>query len=90
MCEISQAYNQSTTQLNRDFYIKPPYKLTDRIGLPRDTILKVVKPLYGVPEAGNHWFKTYHTHHTVELGIEQSIYDPCLVYQKAPFGVVGI
>jgi hypothetical protein len=88
--DISQAYVQSTTQLNRDFYIKPPYELTDRMGLPRDTILKVVKPLYGVPEAGNHWFKTYHTHHTVELGMEQSTYDPCLVYRKAPFGVVGI
>lgn len=50
--DISQAYVQSTTPLNRQFYIRPPAEL----GLPRDSILKVIKPLYGVPEAGAHWF----------------------------------
>ena len=65
--DISQAYVQSTTTLNRDFYIKPPQELAHEFGLPGDSILKVIKPLYGVPEAGNHWFKTYHLHHTEKL-----------------------
>ena len=47
---ISQAYLQSTTQLNRNFFVKPPKEL----GLKSGSILKIVKPLYGVPEAGNH------------------------------------
>lgn len=55
-----------------------------------DCILKVVKPLYGVPEAGNHWFATYHDHHIDKLGMEQSTYDPCLLYRSNPLGIVGL
>jgi hypothetical protein len=88
--DISQAYVQSTTMLNRDFYINPPRELAKRLNLTDDSVLKVVKPLYGVPEAGNHWFKTYHSHHLNELAMEQSTYDPCLLYSNRPFGVVGL
>jgi hypothetical protein len=88
--DISQAYVQSTTSLNRDFYVNPPYELAQQLNLQNDSILKVVKPLYGVPEAGNHWFKTYHSHHLKELSMKQSTYDPCLLYSIQPFGVVGL
>jgi hypothetical protein len=54
------------------------------------TILRVLRPLYGVPEAGNHWFKTYHRHHTENLGMQQSTYDPCLLQSNKPFAVVGL
>jgi hypothetical protein len=52
--DISQAYVQSTTALNRDFYINPPQELAQQLNLKKGTILKVVKPLYSVPEARNH------------------------------------
>jgi hypothetical protein len=53
--------------------------------------LKVVKPLYGVLEAGNHWFSTYHKHHLDKLYMAQSTYDPCLMYSTTiPFGLVGL
>jgi hypothetical protein len=88
--DISQAYVQSTTLLNRDFYIRPPPELAQRLGINENLVLKVIKPLYGVPEAGNHWFKTYHSHHIKELSMEQSTYDPCLLYSNEPFGIVGL
>jgi hypothetical protein len=85
--DISQAYVQSSTHLNRDFFIRPPPEL----GLHEGLILKVIKPLYGVPEAGNHWFNTYHRHHIEELRMDQSTYDPCLLYtNRNGFGVVGL
>jgi hypothetical protein len=84
--DISQAYVQSTTNLNREFYVRPPQELE----IDKDSILKVLKPLYGVPEAGNHWFKTYHSHHVQQLRMEQSTYDPCLLYSNEPFGIVGL
>ena len=50
-----------------------------------------MKPLYGVPEAGNHWFKTYHQHHVRKLKMEQSTYDPCLLYTPLNgLGIVGL
>ena len=77
--DISQAYVQLRTPLVRDFYARLPPKL----GLPAETILKVVCPLYGVPEAGNHWFQTYHKHHRKQLQMEQSTYDPCLLHTNS-------
>jgi len=61
--DISQAYVQSNTHLNREIFIRPPPEL----GLSKNSILRVVKPLYGVLEAGNHWFRTYHQHYIQEL-----------------------
>jgi hypothetical protein len=74
--------------LNRDFYIRPPKGISQWEGF----YLKVVKPLYRVPEAGNHWFSTYHKHHVNKLHTKQSTYDPCLLSVNEPnyFGVVGL
>ncbi|KAL3420591.1 hypothetical protein PVAG01_07036 [Phlyctema vagabunda] len=82
--DISQAYIQSTTELNRSFFVKPPRE----IDIGPGNVLKVLKPLYGVPEAGTHWFNTYHAHHTKELGLQASTYDPCLLY--GPQSIVAL
>jgi hypothetical protein len=85
--DISQAYVQSTTEINREFFVKAPAELS----LQEGSLLKIVKPLYGIPEAGNHWFNTYHSHHTKNLAMDQSTYDPCLlVTHTKGFGVVGL
>ena len=86
--DITQAYVQSTTSLNRKFYVRPPQEL----GLRGDAILKIIKPLYGVPEAGAHWFNTYHSHHIKKLSMAQSTYDTCLLHTTNTdgFGVVGL
>ena len=52
--DIAQAYTQPTTLLSRDFFVRPPPEL----GFEEYQLLKVMKPLYGIPEAGNHWFNT--------------------------------
>jgi hypothetical protein len=89
--DITQAYIQSTTKLNRDFYIRITPELAEYF--PGATFLKVVRPLYGIPEAGNHWFRTYHNHHMERLNMETSTYDPCLLHcsdSKQGFGIVGM
>jgi hypothetical protein len=52
----------------------------------------VRKPLYGIPEAGTHWWATYHKHHREKLAMATSTYDPCLLITttKTVFGVVEI
>jgi hypothetical protein len=42
------------TLLNRNFYVNLPHELARELNLNDDLVLKVVKPLYGVPEAGNY------------------------------------
>ncbi|KHJ34346.1 hypothetical protein EV44_g3284 [Erysiphe necator] len=82
--DISQAYTQSKSQLLRDFYVRPSTELD----LPTNTILKVLRPLYGVPEAGTHWFHTYHNHRLQKLNLKSSSYDPCLMFNSE--AIVGL
>jgi hypothetical protein len=88
--DISQAYTQSETNLARDFFVRPPKELQ----MPGELLWKVLRPLYGVPEAGTHWFRTYHNHHLTRLGMSQSSYDPCLLFtpyqSKTGQGIVGL
>jgi hypothetical protein len=82
--DISQAYTQSITRLQRKIFIQAPKELN----LAPGTVLQVNRPLYGIPEAGNHWFLTYQTHHIEQLGLTVSTFDPCLLYREN--AVVGL
>jgi hypothetical protein len=88
--DITQAYVQSTTTLNRLILAHLPEEMQDQY-LP-DTIMIVRKPLYGIPEAGTHWWATYYKHHKEKLSMTTSSYDPCLLIttKKGIFGVVGM
>ena len=50
LCNISQAYIQSSTHLNKDFFVRPLLKLR----LKDKSILKVIKPLYSALKASNY------------------------------------
>ncbi|KHJ30062.1 hypothetical protein EV44_g3886 [Erysiphe necator] len=82
--DISQAYTQSGTKLNRKFFIKAPKE----ISIGDENILQVLLPLYGVPEAGTHWFARYHKWHLDALKLSTSSYDPCLMF--GPNSIVGL
>ena len=61
-----------------------------RYQYPKGTIMAVRKPLYGIPEAGTHWWATYYKHHKEKLSMVTSTYDPCLLISTKEFGVVGM
>src|SRR6266550_9262127 len=79
-------------KLNQDFYIKVPLELGIALRVLQSTILKIIRPLYSIPKAGNYWFKIYYNHHIKELNISQSTYDPYLLHLNNPtnFGIVGL
>lgn len=49
-----------------------------------------MKPLYGISEVGNYLFFTYYGHHIKKLGMEQFIYNSCLLYNLAFLGNVDL
>jgi hypothetical protein len=51
---ITQIYVQSATSLNRDFFVHSSVELIKHLDIDSDSILKIVKSLYDVFEAGNH------------------------------------
>ncbi|KAI0999863.1 hypothetical protein K3495_g8333 [Podosphaera aphanis] len=65
--DITQAYTQSATPLQRTVLAYLPTEL--RPYHPDGTIIQVIKPLYGIAEAGTHWWATYITHHKENLSM---------------------
>ena len=89
--DITQAYPQAQTSLKRTILAHLPTELISRY--PKGTLLHVIKPLYGIAEAGVHWWATYHGHHRKELDMSTSTYDPCLLITNSDtsiFGIVGM
>ncbi|KAK6211233.1 hypothetical protein QIS74_10497 [Colletotrichum tabaci] len=89
--DITQAYVQSQTALNRVILAYLPPQIRHRY--PPGTIMTVLKPLYGIAEAGTHWWATYHGHHRENLQMETSSFDPCLLVSSDEgddFGIVGM
>ena len=50
--DVDQAYLQSTFKWKRVVYMRPPPKL----GLPADALLRLKRPIYGLADAGDHWY----------------------------------
>lgn len=88
--DITQAYTQSSTVLKRLILARLPKEIQNLH--PPGTIMVVLKPLYGIAEAGTHWWATYFTHHKEHLLMNTSTYDPCLLIStvKDAFGIVGM
>lgn len=76
--DVSQAYVQAETSTQRQIFVRPPASLN----FPSETLLQVQKPLYGIPEAGLHWFRTYHNHHKFQLYLQPAAHDQCFLYTK--------
>ncbi len=77
---ITQTYVQSATSLNRDFFVRSLVELIKYLDIDSNNILNIVKSLYDILEANNHWFVIYHVHHVNKLEMSQSIYDLCFLH----------
>lgn len=65
--DVSKAFVQSDSTLQLPVYMQPLKEMP----VPAGKILKVVKPLYVMPESPMHWYKTYLAYHRIQLGMEQ-------------------
>ncbi|EED13594.1 hypothetical protein TSTA_098510 [Talaromyces stipitatus ATCC 10500] len=91
ICDITQAYTQAKTKLQRIIVANLPKEMRGKY--PLDSLLLVEGALYGIPKAGVHWFGTYHEHYKVKIDMETSTYDLCLLVTKPgaeSFSLVGM
>lgn len=63
--DVDQAYLQSANTFNRDVYLRPPRQLD----VPPYSLLRLNRLLYGLPDAGDHWFHTFANYLRDELGL---------------------
>lgn len=83
--DVSKAFIQSTTTLRRPVYVRAPKELN--VG---SNILKINRPLYGMPESPIHWYNTYLSYHKDELGMRTTPMDNCLLYKTDGDKLSGI
>lgn len=73
--DVTKAFVMSKTLLRRPVFMKPPSEMK----LQKGKVVKVIKPLYGMPESPMHWYNTYLGYHRESLGMTQLDLDPCLL-----------
>ena len=89
--DIKQAYTRSRSYLVRDILCWPSPEVIEAYGLAPDTIMHVIKPLYGLAEAGNHWYETWVTYLRENLRLGPSCFDPCqLMTRSKPLAISGV
>lgn len=52
------------------------------LALSSDEVLQVVRPLYGIPESGLHWYLTYLSHHLEKMCMKRTRYGPFLIVRR--------
>ncbi len=89
--DVKQAFIQSEDPLHRELYVKPPKRpnLLAMINQPPG-LLPAVKLLYGLSESPGYWWQTFKRHHVTDLGMTQTILDPCLFFEKKESELIGL
>lgn len=86
--DVTQSFTHFETNLQRPVFARPPKHM-----ILRGMAVKVVKPLYGLPESPLHWLFTYLSHRRNNMGTYQLPTDPCLLMKdesKRLHGIVGL
>jgi len=76
----------------RDLYVKVRPRDAKYFGLHENELLRVLKTLYGVPEAGDYWVVTFVLHVKEDLVMDPLTGDPALFLKKDagdPDGMLG-
>ena len=84
--DVDQAYVQSPYRWGRVVYMRPPPEL----GLGPKVLLKLNRPIYGLADAGDHWYHSLERFIREELGLESVTVDVSLhKHHDAQTGTCG-
>lgn len=76
--KVLQAHFQYETSIQPPVFVRP----SNILGYPENILSRVSPPHFGLHEAENHWFYTYHRYYLSDLNMHSSIYGPCLVHTE--------
>jgi Reverse transcriptase (RNA-dependent DNA polymerase) len=84
--EISQAYLQSDKNLRRDVIVCP----SAEFDLPRNKVLRLLRPMYCLSDAGDYWNETISDHQANVLGMNPTYGDVCLYIKVRDGKLIGL
>jgi hypothetical protein len=67
--DVTQAYTQSALALMRKIFLQPAKKDLDYFEMTSDEVLQLLRPLYGLADAGDYWNATMVDHMLNDLGL---------------------
>jgi len=88
--DINQAYLQSRDKLAHTLYLDPRPEDRHLFSLTDDEFLLLVRPLYGVCDAGDYWFLTLQRHVRDDLLMTPGSSEPALYMRKGVNGLFGL
>jgi len=80
--DINQVYLQIKDAMARDLYVKVRPRDAKSFGLHENELLRMLKPLYGVPEPGDYWEFIFVLHVKEDLVMDPRTGDPALFLKK--------
>lgn len=88
--DVNQSYLQSMENMTRDVYLQPRAADREYFGIGEDEVLQLVRPLYGICDAGDYWAATFTAHVENDLGMAPTTGDPALYVRDGADGVEGL
>jgi hypothetical protein len=78
--DITQAYLQSSGELVRKIYVDK-FHGVDELDIAPDEALQLLRPLYGLADSGDHWWREFNDHHRNKLNMATTSTDASLYYR---------
>lgn len=88
--DVTQAYLQSKSHLTREVYIRPKERDKEILGVKDGELFKLIRPLYGLCDAGDYWGETMTSHLINDLKMRPTSGDPSLYYWKDRGKLAGV
>eukprot|EP00170_Pyropia_yezoensis_P001479 contig_6504_g1483 len=88
--DVNQSYLQSMEKMTRDVYLQPRAEDREYFGIGEDEVLQLVRPLYGICDAGDYWAATFTAHVEDDLGMAPTTGDPALYVRDGTDSVDGL
>jgi Reverse transcriptase (RNA-dependent DNA polymerase) len=88
--DVTQAYTQSALALMRKIFLQPAKKDLNYFEMTSDEVLQLLRPLYGLADAGDYWNATMVDHMLNDLGLFRTDSDLSLFYNRLNNRLNGI
>lgn len=88
--DVTQAYLQSEDRLTRKVFLLLKRVDMAHLGISGDEVLEILKPIYGMTNAGDYWGVTIDRHAKDDLGLIPLLVDPSLYIKRNDEDVDGV
>lgn len=88
--DVTQAYLQSDEELGREVYLRPRKHDLSFFGISEGQVLRLVRALYGITDAGDYWNSTMDNHIKTDLGMNPLETDPSLYIPEGKGDISGL